>query len=167
LAIEKCNEKRINVIKSNIEDFSQNNIECFDVVCAFQVLEHISDVKPFIESCLRVLKPNGKLIIGVPNNNPYLYKYDTWHTLNLPPHHIGLWDKKALLKLSEFFPMRNYNLYIEPNYNFIYWINIQINHFFGMNIIGKIVKKITYRILRKFNNHLIDGRNILMIYNKK
>jgi 2-polyprenyl-3-methyl-5-hydroxy-6-metoxy-1,4-benzoquinol methylase len=168
LAIEKCKEKRINnVIKSNIEDFSKNNIEGFDIVCAFQVLEHISNVKSFIESCLKVLKPNGKLIIGVPNNNPYLYKYDIWHTLNLPPHHIGLWDKKSLLKLSEFFPMENSNLYIEPNFNYDYWLNIQIKHFFGINIIGKIVKKITYCILQKLNNQCIDGRNILMIYNKR
>jgi 2-polyprenyl-3-methyl-5-hydroxy-6-metoxy-1,4-benzoquinol methylase len=174
LAIEKCREKHIPVIKSDIQTFSKDNVGVFDVVCAFQVLEHIDDVKSFIDSSLRVLKPQGKLIIGVPNNNPYLHKYDIYHTLNLPPHHIGLWSEKSLKKLSRFFPMKMDNLYVEPNFGYDYWFNIQIAHlntfvFFNKSGGGKlikIIKKLTYKILKKMNR-FIAGRNLLAVYVKK
>jgi len=165
IAIKQCREKNIPVVKSDIQHFSEENVEAFDVICAFQVLEHIYDIQSFVDSCVRALKPNGKLIIGVPNNNPYLYKYDINHTLNLPPHHIGLWSKKTLARLPRFFSLKKDNLYIEPNFHYEHWFNVQINHFFGKTIIGKIVKKMTYRIVKKMNFY-IDGRNLLVIYRK-
>jgi 2-polyprenyl-3-methyl-5-hydroxy-6-metoxy-1,4-benzoquinol methylase len=168
LAIEKCREKNIPVIKSDIQAFSKNNVGVFDVVCAFQVLEHINDVKSFIESSLRVLKPQGKLIIGVPNNNPYLHKYDIYHTLNLPPHHIGLWSEKSLRKLTCFFPMKIFKLDIEPNFSYDYWFNIQTSYFlrFLRNVcVGGFFKRLIYIILKKFNR-FIKGRNLLVVYVK-
>lgn len=166
LAIRQCEEKKLSVIKSSIQDFAESNKDVFDVVCAFQVLEHISDVQSFIKSCLEVLKPNGKLIIGVPNNNPYLFKHDIYHTLNLPPHHIGLWNKKSLKRLSNIFPMKNIKMLIEPNFNYNYWLDIQINHFFGNNKIGQIVKRIVNKVFRRFNK-FTDGRNLFVVYRKK
>ncbi len=165
LAIKQCKEKNIPVVKSDIQHFSKENIETFDVVCAFQVLEHVYDIQSFIDSCVQVLKPNGKLIIGVPNNNPYLFKHDLYHTLNLPPHHIGLWNKKSLKRLPRFFSLKNDNLYIEPNNHYDHWFNVQINYFFGKSVIGKIVRRATYKIVKKFSSS-IDGRNILAIYRK-
>jgi SAM-dependent methyltransferase len=38
----------------------------YDVVVCEQVLEHLTDVQPAIEDMVRVLKPNGLLIVGVP-----------------------------------------------------------------------------------------------------
>jgi len=165
LAIQHCKEKNIPVVKSDIQDFSKNKEGVYDIVCAFQVLEHIYDVKSFIDSCIRVLKPDGKLIIGVPNNNPYLHKHDLYHTLNLPPHHIGLWNKKSLKRLPLFFPMKNYKLQIEPNFNYDYWIEIQTNHYLGDKKIGRLAKRVANRLFKRFNKY-IDGRNLLAIYKK-
>jgi 2-polyprenyl-3-methyl-5-hydroxy-6-metoxy-1,4-benzoquinol methylase len=163
LALKKCKERGITAIKSNIEDFSKENMNCFDVICAFQVLEHISDVKSFISSCLNALRPGGKLIIGVPNNNPYLYRKDINHTLNMPPHHIGLWNKKSLQKLALFFEMQNFSLQVEPLYNFEYWFKIQIDG----NIINRsrFLRKIAHKVLKRFS-HRFAGRNLLAIYTK-
>jgi SAM-dependent methyltransferase len=76
------------------------------VVCSFQVLEHIYDVKSFLEASLHVLKPKGKLIIGVPNNEPYFLGYDKYATLNLPPHHMGLWNKSVFEKVAPLFNLK-------------------------------------------------------------
>lgn len=165
LAIEKCEEKNIKVIKSNIEEYSAHNEEVYDVVSAFQVLEHINDIRSFVESCLKVLKPNGKLILGVPNNNPYLFGKDIYHTLNMPPHHIGLWDKKSLKNLTEFFSMKNHKLLTEPNIYYDYWFNIQFGDFFGKGRLGRGSRRIVYNFVKLFNKYIV-GRNLLAIYIK-
>ena len=51
--------------------------EQFDVVCNFQVIEHLADPRPFIEQARQVLRPGGSLIVTTPNRlnsfveNPY------------------------------------------------------------------------------------------------
>ncbi len=102
-ALEKCAESEVLAINQPIESFSNEHLSEFDVVCAFQVLEHIADPKPFLEGAVKALKKGGKLIIGVPNNFPYLFKHGKFHPLNMPPHHCGLWNSYSLDKLKDYF----------------------------------------------------------------
>jgi hypothetical protein len=53
-----------------------------------------------------VLKKVGKLVIGVPNNEPYFQGYDKYCTLNLPPHHMGLWNKQVFEKAAPLFNLK-------------------------------------------------------------
>jgi SAM-dependent methyltransferase len=52
----------------------------FDVVCSFQVLEHFRQPLPFLQEAVRVLRPEGVLILSTPNRlasfseNPYHFK---------------------------------------------------------------------------------------------
>jgi len=39
----------------------------FDIITAFQFIEHIEPRKEFIKECLRVLKPGGSLLVTTPN----------------------------------------------------------------------------------------------------
>ncbi len=41
--------------------------ESFDVITAFQFIEHIESRKEFLKECLRVLKPGGSLLVTTPN----------------------------------------------------------------------------------------------------
>ncbi len=100
----------LEVINETIESFADNHPGTFDVAVALQVLEHIPEVRSFIIASLKVLRPGGQLIFCVPHNNPYLYRHDFFHTLNLPPHHAGLWDRESFSKLPEYFPMRLKNI---------------------------------------------------------
>lgn len=102
-AVNVCLARGLNVQKELIRDHAGNHKEFYDVVCMFQVLEHIYDVKEFIDASLKVLKKGGKLIIGVPSNEPYFLGYDKYCTLNLPPHHMGLWNKDVFKKISNLF----------------------------------------------------------------
>jgi 2-polyprenyl-3-methyl-5-hydroxy-6-metoxy-1,4-benzoquinol methylase len=71
----------------------------YDVVTSFQVLEHVADPLSFIQSCVKVLRPAGTLVIGVPNNDSFLrFDQDNW--LNQPPHHMGLWTRRSLTALA-------------------------------------------------------------------
>lgn len=40
----------------------------FDTIVASEIIEHVNDPKKFVDCLLRVLKPNGKLIISTPYN---------------------------------------------------------------------------------------------------
>jgi len=43
----------------------------FDVVVAFEVIEHLADYRAFLDECARVLTPEGLLIISSPNKSYY------------------------------------------------------------------------------------------------
>jgi len=99
-AVAVCRGNGLNVMNEMIGDHAQHKAGYYDVVCMFQVLEHIYEVRSFLEDSLKVLRPGGKLVIGVPNNEPYFQHYDKYCTLNLPPHHMGLWNKGVFEKTA-------------------------------------------------------------------
>ena len=102
-AVRICENKGLRVYNQLIEDHASTHESFYDFVVIFQVLEHITDVDLFVNASLKVLKPGGKILIGVPNNEPYFGGYDKFCTLNLPPHHMGLWSIKVFKKFSKLF----------------------------------------------------------------
>jgi len=64
--------------------------EPFDAVCMFQVLEHVSDPIEFISHVMRLLAPDGLLIIGVPDAGGPLRHFSSALT-EIPPHHVSRW----------------------------------------------------------------------------
>lgn len=58
---------QINYQAGTAEDLSQENPEYYDVILAMEVLEHVADVKLFLESCTKMLKPNGLLFAATLN----------------------------------------------------------------------------------------------------
>lgn len=41
----------------------------FDVIVAFSFMEHVAPIEPFITEMLRVLKPQGRIVLGMPMVN--------------------------------------------------------------------------------------------------
>jgi 2-polyprenyl-3-methyl-5-hydroxy-6-metoxy-1,4-benzoquinol methylase len=105
-AVEVCRRKGLTVFNERIEKHREQKKEHYDMVCMFQVLEHICDVQGFLENALAVLKKGGKLVVGVPNNEPYFQGYDKYCTLNLPPHHMGLWNRQVFEKTAPLFGLK-------------------------------------------------------------
>jgi 2-polyprenyl-3-methyl-5-hydroxy-6-metoxy-1,4-benzoquinol methylase len=167
--IEILHQKKIEVYKETIESFAPKNKNRFDVVCFFQVLEHISNVKSFISSAVEVLKPNGKMIVAVPYNKPYMYGNNKYETLNLPPHHMGWWDETSLQKLENHFnikfetyftkPFRDYNSYLD---NLEY--NASINNAFKHKLL-KLIRPLN-KLWIQINRNSIPGGYILAVYTK-
>jgi len=169
-AVEKSIRNGFEVYNILIEDYSPKNENTYDAVCFFQVLEHIADIRSFLTSALKCLKPGGFLIIGVPNNNPYIFRHDDWHTLNLPPHHAGLWNKTAFQKLVKFFPLKIAKISIEPLYEFRVWFNVQKKYYEKNNkflwILLCLVPRPLYKITLGLLKNKIEGRNIFAVYTK-
>jgi SAM-dependent methyltransferase len=171
-AVEMAASNGLQVYPETINDHARKNPGKYSVVCAFQVLEHIEAAGDFIADCLKAIKPDGKLIIGVPNNNPFLFKHDKYHTLNLPPHHMGLWNKKSLKNLRKVFPLRPCLVRIEPllGWNHGLYFRAQLEY---LSSKSPWLGKLADRIFRRYNKPLmkviarfVEGRNILAIYAK-
>lgn len=79
---------------SNLEDNS------FDVITMWHVLEHVPDLENQIKELKRLIKPNGTVIIAVPNFKSFDAKYygKFWAAYDVPIH---LWhfSKTAIQKL--------------------------------------------------------------------
>ncbi|MBK7438869.1 MAG: methyltransferase domain-containing protein [Saprospiraceae bacterium] len=88
IAMAKAIQNGVKVTNEELEQHAQKNIEQYDVVTFFQVLEHIAEPGKFLHSVLKTVKKGGQIILTVPNNQPYYLKFDKFHLLNLPPHHM-------------------------------------------------------------------------------
>ena len=93
----------------SIQSHSVAHLAKYDVVCAFQVLEHISEIRSFIESSIKALKPGGLLIYSLPSADSFL-SIITNNFYNMPPHHVSFWSDKSLKHIAEIFGMKIVNI---------------------------------------------------------
>tara|TARA_B100000886_G_C20423018_1_gene492482 strand:+ start:1774 stop:2532 length:759 start_codon:yes stop_codon:yes gene_type:complete len=63
---------KINYIHSTVEKVSEKN-QKFDVILNMEVIEHVSDVNLFINSCNKILSPNGIMIFASLNRTLISY----------------------------------------------------------------------------------------------
>jgi SAM-dependent methyltransferase len=168
-AVDVCKKKGLSVYKELLDTHSVQHAGGYDAVCAFQVLEHVYDVHSFINESLLCLKPGGKFIVAVPNNTPYYYQYDKYNTLNLPPHHSGLWNKSSFLSLPAFFPLQVHSIKIEPLFNRDAFMAVYMDHL-KMGGLYKRIRKIGPGIISRLLwplKFFVDGKCIMAVFTKK
>ncbi len=105
IAVRKLKERGFNAFHGELEqaNFAGNY---FDVVRASFVMEHVRNPLTFLQEICRILKPEGKAIICVPNFGSFQSKFfqENWCMLSIPQHiyHFdsscleGLIDKAGL-----------------------------------------------------------------------
>lgn len=103
-AIEQAKKRGIKIESIAIEEFAKEHKGEFDVVCSFQVLEHVKNPYDFLKSQIECLKMGGLLIVAVPSEDG-IARYYINNILNVPPHHISRWKDKALHKIAELFSL--------------------------------------------------------------
>lgn len=171
-SIDKAKEMNLKVFQEDVQSFAVSNEEKFDICCTFQVLEHISDVNSFIKAQIDCLKPGGKLIISVPNNETFL-KYKRGGLLNMPPHHMGLWDTSSLKAVARIFNLDIVKIRYEPlqKYHVDWYLEIVVEKRLKSNpLLDNLYKKLKLKgiiksiilLLRK----LIHGHTIMVVYKK-
>lgn len=79
-------------IRSITEDLYKNY---FDAICMFQVLEHMDNLDKLFSHIRFLLKNAGHLIVAVPNNLRIEFNEKNGGLLDMPPNHIGRWNKRC------------------------------------------------------------------------
>ncbi len=178
-AVEAGRRNNVHIHKSTIEEYAPGHEETYDVVCSFQVLEHIAEVDAFISSCLRVLKKGGKFIVAVPNNDALFFRernpehqdseYQKALLLNLPPHHMGLWNRESLENLQNVYPLRADTFLFEPITHWRRRLNYAI---LRHNKLPKPLRALPGSLVNpllslRYRKHFAHGDTIIAIFTKQ
>jgi SAM-dependent methyltransferase len=105
----------IEAINASLTELPFEN-NSYDMICAFDVIEHIEDDNKAIEEIYRVLKPKGKYFLTVPAFQ------SLWSNHDVVNHHYRRYKRKPFNKLIE-----NTNLKIDYSTYFNFWLFIPIS----------------------------------------
>jgi 2-polyprenyl-3-methyl-5-hydroxy-6-metoxy-1,4-benzoquinol methylase len=174
--VNEATAKNLNVRNEIVQFHAMTSEESYDVVCSFQVMEHIAEIKEVIDASIKCLKKGGRLFISVPNNGSFL-GLDDWNILNMPPHHMGLWNKQSLTSLQNIFPLKLKNIYLEnmeehhkPYFRDV--ISRYMYHFFQQkygSFLGKLINRVFKKTtLKKLNRAMpeLNSFTIIAEYSK-
>lgn len=112
LAVSKAQEEGLPVEVIGLQDAAGLYERSLDAVCSFQVLEHVSEPRKFIEWSIQMLKPGGILIFCVPNSESFI-KHE-YNLLDMPPHHLTRWSEETFRALESIFPIKLEKVAFEP-----------------------------------------------------
>jgi SAM-dependent methyltransferase len=108
-AVAECQRQGLKVSGLNLAEMDQQ----FDLVVAFEVLEHVDNPSEFLTQALNKLRPGGYLMIAVPDPDGYFSEADKV-LLDMPPHHVLSFSKTTLGKISDVFGLTHVATHQEP-----------------------------------------------------
>ncbi len=73
----------------------------FDVVCLFQVLEHLDGLDALLAQIDRLTGSEAHLFVAVPNAERIAFNELHGSLLDLPPNHVGRWNRSSFEVLAE------------------------------------------------------------------
>jgi 2-polyprenyl-3-methyl-5-hydroxy-6-metoxy-1,4-benzoquinol methylase len=171
-AVKLCRAKGLMVYEEQLEEHSDKNAKHYDIVCCFQVLEHISEVKNFLLAGLKCLKSHGYFVVSVPNNDSF--GGETFGVLNAPPHHQGLWDRRSLCAVAAELGLDVKALWLEPLQPYhIGCVQSLVEHYltggskFGKGVIRLLGMKRLINKLVCYLSKWMVGHTIMAIYQLK
>jgi len=177
-AKEMAAKNGITIENEMIQDYANRNQNMFDVVVSFQVLEHVSDPKGFLEAKIKALKVGGKMIIAVPSEDSFL-KYVTNGMLNMPPHHVTRWCDETLRFIADEYGLELLDICHEKvqGVHKLYFLKTLVQNSLSQNrlidnsIFGKFTSRFSSLVSRLLIKGLKDemlpnGHNVLAVYGK-
>jgi len=84
---------------TDIKEYEKTTSDKFDLIIATEVIEHLEDPNDFLETCIRLLKPYGYIILTTPDKD-YSERNSIWQT-DPPPVHISWIGKKGIKILAK------------------------------------------------------------------
>lgn len=103
-AYEKSKSLNLNTLNSDFKIMEKIE-ESFDVIMLWEVIEHLQDLKKFIELAYTKLNKNGKIILSTPNYNK-IHNYPKREKDALyqdaPPIHLNFFTKSSLKNVFEY-----------------------------------------------------------------
>lgn len=167
--VENAKKWNCNILYETVQDHSSRLNNQYDVVCSFQVMEHIPSIKDVLTASVDLLKSGGRLFVSVPNNDSFVGR-DSKNILNMPPHHCTLWNEKVFYAISELFKLQLIGVYKEPlqDYHIEYYHNVNYSNIRNSfeRMLYYLYKKCIFPLV-KGNVGLLPGFTIMVEYRKK
>lgn len=98
----KQSDLNINYLATTAEDLSSTHGAHFDIILNMEVIEHVADTQLFMDSCLKMLKPDGLMFVATLNRTLKSYLFaiiGAEYIMRWLPVGTHIWDK--FLKPSE------------------------------------------------------------------
>ena len=172
-AIESLNNQGYKVYKETIENYSIKHDKQYDVLVTFQVLEHVADVKSFLEGAIKVLKKGGNLIISVPNDSAWILRFDPNLSVNYPPHHMGHLNEEFFINMQQHFSVKLLNVMFEPlsieqysRYYRVLAVHIRTKFGFFGKALDKLLYPVSEKLIKTFSRKL-KGQSMVVIFTKE
>lgn len=85
----------LDIFNDTIEKFRTSGPKSFDAVTCFEVLEHVTDPVAMLRAMGESLRPDGSLLVTVPNlDDPYCLKQQIPSAI--PPVHINFFNRQSI-----------------------------------------------------------------------
>ncbi|HSH65971.1 MAG TPA: class I SAM-dependent methyltransferase [Bacteroidia bacterium] len=174
-AIERAEQNSIYLKNELLSEHVKKNELKYDVVCSFQVYEHISNIDSVFSDSVKSLKAGGLLIVSVPNNDLACIRYNKHESrfLNMPPHHTNLFTSGSLKKIALHYDLKLMDTISEPiqdNLIHSYLYNRFYKLFLNSNFLVRVAWKLKLYLpavaLVKKYRHKIKGHTIIAVYQK-
>ncbi len=176
-AAAEARSRGLNVINELSSDHAKTHESTYDVIASFQVLEHIPNPMDILKDSLHMLKPGGRLIIGVPDNSERAYPsifVKANADLNMPPHHQGLWSIPSLSYLTKILPLQLEYISVEPattnqhsnNYRWLMKNDLIQRFGYALGILIYAAGRPFFNYALKRVNKYLPAHTVLAIYKK-
>lgn len=90
------------VVASTLGETARAEPASYDLVCSFQVLEHVRNPFAFIEESLVALRSGGHLAVSVPNHENMVFQLRE-DAFDLPPHHVNHFTEATFARIAKTF----------------------------------------------------------------
>jgi SAM-dependent methyltransferase len=134
------------------EEISALEINSFDCITLWHVLEHFQDPVKYVADIIPLLKPGGICVIALPNSSSYDAKYyrKFWAAFDVP-RHLWHFDPSTFARFSEKAGMKIEKLMTLPPD--VFYISLLSEKYKGssLSFIKGIVKAIWFSFLSAFN----------------
>jgi len=111
-AAERAGADGLDVRVADLQSFSSQHIEGFDVVCAFHLLEHLPNPYESFRALVKCLKSKGSLFVSVPNRNRLIRAAE--EPGDCPPHHLSRWAPEQLISMGHRLELDLIGIAFEP-----------------------------------------------------
>lgn len=120
---KKLAGKKLNCQSQIFSDIDEIKNSTFDVITLWHVLEHVYDLDLFLKKIKELLKPNGIIIVAVPNFKSYDAKYykQYWAAYDVPRH---LWHFSKEAIKSIFFEINMQVVQVLPMYFDSFYVSL-------------------------------------------
>ncbi|TGN08017.1 class I SAM-dependent methyltransferase [Leptospira ilyithenensis] len=172
-ALAFAENKKLPIINSTMESLIFQK-KSYDVVVSFEVFEHLTDPKAYLEESLQLLTQNGLMIIAVPNRKSFIRHADV--ALEMPPHHMLSMDVDFFKYIAKSYNLEILKTLYEPlaEYHIDYYLWMIKQGYLSFTPSRKVNKVISV-FLKMFKTlleigwirSLFRGQTIMVVFKKK